>query len=82
MATVEYSWLVAESVGFNTVDSFTLLAKSRIKGKIKQQNHARRYDSVFKVLKKSSSYKSRCFRWCNIETLNDIIRGSIKNNIK
>ena len=54
MTSVEYSWLVAESVGFNTVDSFTLLAKSRIKGKIKQQLHARRYDSVFKVLKKLS----------------------------
>lgn len=53
MTSVEYSWLVAESVGFNTVDSFTLLAKSRIKGKIKQQLHARRYDSVFKVLKKN-----------------------------
>lgn len=52
MTSVEYSWLVADSVGFNTVDSFTLLAKSRIKGKIKQQLHARRYDSVFKVLKK------------------------------
>lgn len=53
MTSVEYSWLVADSVGFNTVDSFTLLAKSRIKGKIKQQLHARRYDSVFKVLKKN-----------------------------
>ena len=82
MTTVEYSWLIAESVGFNTVDSFTLLAKSRIKGKIKQQNHARRYDSVFKVLKKSSSYKSRCFRWCDTETLADIIHGLIKNNVK
>lgn len=53
MTSVEYSWLIAESIGFNTVDSFTLLAKSRIKGNIKQQMHARRYDSVFKVLKKN-----------------------------
>lgn len=82
MTSVEYSWLVAESVGFNTVDSFTLLAKSRIKGKIKQQLHARRYDSVFKVLKKTKSYKSRCLRWCDTETLADIIHGFIKNNIK
>lgn len=82
MTSVEYSWLVADSVGFNTVDSFTLLAKSRIKGKIKQQLHARRYDSVFKVLKKTKSYKSRCLRWCDTETLADIIHGFIKNNIK
>lgn len=82
MTSVEYSWLVADSVGFNTVDSFTLLAKSRIKGKIKQQLHARRYDSVFKVLKKTKSCKSRCLRWCDTETLTDIIHGFIKNNIK
>lgn len=82
MTSIEYSWLVAESVGFNTVDSFTLLAKSRIKGNIKQQMHARRYDSVFKVLKKTTSYKSRCLRWCDTETLTDIIHGFIKNNIK
>ena len=82
MTSVEYSWLIAESVGFNTVDSFTLLAKSRIKGNIKQQKHARRYDSVFKVLKKTKSYKSRCLRWCDTETLVGIIHGFIKNNIK
>lgn len=80
MTSVEYSWLIAESVGFNTVDSFTLLAKSRIKSNIKRQMHARRYDSTFKVLKKTKSYKSRCLRWCDAESLTDIIRGFIGNN--
>lgn len=82
MTNVEYSWLIAESVGFNTIDSFTLLAKSRPIGKFKQQRHARRYDSTFKVLKKTQSYRNRCLRWCDTETLTDIIHGFIKNNIK
>lgn len=44
----EWSWVYATSLGFDTLDQFFLLAKSRLhSGKIKTQQHARKFSSTF-----------------------------------
>ena len=54
MMTPEWSWLYATSLGFDTLDQFFLIAKARlISGKIKTQQHARKFSSTFFVFKKS-----------------------------
>ena len=56
--TEEYSWLAAQEIGFYVLDRFTLLAKSRlISGKIKKQQHARNFSSVFWVFEKNGKFK-------------------------
>lgn len=53
LMTPEYSWYVATKVGFYTLDQFFLLAQNRLhSGKIKKQQHARKYSSTFYVFKK------------------------------
>lgn len=63
--TPEYSWLCASECGFYTEDQFFLLAKQRlISGKVKKQEHARKYSSTFYVFKKSTKYKPiNYFTW-------------------
>lgn len=54
MMTPEWSWLYATSLGFDTLDQFFLIAKARLNsGKIKTQQHARKFSSTFFVFKKS-----------------------------
>lgn len=56
--TEEYSWLAAQEMGFYVLDRFTLLAKARlISGKIKKQQHARNFSSVFWVFEKNGKFK-------------------------
>lgn len=56
--TPEYSWLCAENCGFYTIDQFFLMAKARlISGKVKKQEHARKYSSTFYVFKKVGGKK-------------------------
>ena len=51
--TSEYSWYIATKIGFYTLDQFILLAKNRLhSGKIKKQQHARKYSSTFYVFQK------------------------------
>lgn len=58
-ATEEFSWQEAEKLGFYTLDKFTLAAKARlISGKVKTQQHARNYLSVFWVFKKNGRIKT------------------------
>lgn len=53
-----FSWMVAEKTGFYTLDEFILLAKNRLhSGKIKKQEHARKFHSHFFVFKKSKKEK-------------------------
>lgn len=47
-----YSCNVAEEVGFYIKDEFILLAKNRLIGNVKNQQHARKYHSYFYVFKK------------------------------
>ena len=49
----EYSWYIATKIGFYTIDEFILIAKNRLhSGKIKKQQHARKFHSKFYVFKK------------------------------
>lgn len=57
--TEEYSWMEAQRAGFYVLDKFILLAKARlISGKVKNQQHARNFSSVFWVFKKGGKHKT------------------------
>lgn len=73
-------WLCASALGFEVLDKFVLVTKQRlISGKIKKQQHARKYDSYFYVLKKNSKKNIRYFDFMEEKELNDFIDG-LKNN--
>ena len=62
--TPEFSWLIATECGFYTLDQFFLLAKARLQsGKIKKQQHARKYTSTVYVFKKSNKKKIDYFSY-------------------
>lgn len=83
MNTPEITWMLAESLGFDCLDSFFLIAKNRlISGKIKNQEHSRSYTSTFYVFKKSLKKKVDCLSAFNMDTINRIIEGFKNNNIK
>lgn len=80
--TPEYSWLIAESLGFDMVDSFMLLAKARlISGKVKKQQHSRRFESEFLVFKKALNKKIRYLHFTDVEDAKAIMDGFLSNNI-
>lgn len=57
--TEEFSWVEAQEAGFYVLDKFILLAKQRIiSGKVKKQQHARNFSSVFWVFKKGGKHKT------------------------
>lgn len=57
--TEEYSWMEAQKAGFYVLDKFILIAKARlISGKVKTQQHARNFASVFWVFKKEGKHKT------------------------
>jgi len=60
-----YSWMEAEKNGFYTLDEFIILAKNRLhSGKIKKQEHARKFHSHFFVFKKSLREKPiNYYKW-------------------
>lgn len=76
----EYLWLCGESMGFDMVDKFVLLAKNRIiSGKHKKQQHSRRFESYFLVFKKSNKLKTKYLH--NMEYAQDLIKGLWEYNI-
>ena len=82
--TPEYSWLTATMCGFYPKDQFILSAKSRlISGKIKAQQHARKFTSIFWVFEKNTKEKiQRYFTWCDDETKNKIMSEFKKSFLK
>lgn len=73
-------WLCASSLGFEVLDKFTLISKQRlISGKVKKQQHARKYDSCFYVLKKNPKKNIRYFDFMKEEELDEFIDGLKKN---
>lgn len=81
LASPYYSRMIAESVGFDTLDEFVLLAKNRlISGKINKQQHARSFHSYFLVFKKSLSKKVRYFDHMDGFEISDIVCGLMDNN--
>lgn len=78
-----YSKFIAESVGFEVVDEFLLLAKQRlISGKIKKQQHARSFHSYFIVFKKSQKHKISFFGWMEDDDLKSMLEGVKNHNNK
>ena len=81
--TPEITWMFAESIGFDCIDSFFLVAKSRlISGKVKNQEHSRSYTSTFYVFKKSLKKKVDCLSVFDNDVVPEILNGIRKNNIK
>lgn len=85
LMTPEYSWLLATACGFYTLDQFFLLAKNRLhSGKIKQQQHARKFTSTIYVFKKCNENKKvKYLDFMNNETqtkfMNDLMKNITKN---
>ena len=64
LMTCEYSWFCATAIGFYTLDQYFLLAKNRLhSGKIKTQQHARKFTSTIYVFKKADKKKIPYLRW-------------------
>lgn len=82
LSTPYFSRLIAESVGFDVLDEFVLLAKNRlVSGKIKQQQHARSFHSFFLVFKKSLSKKISYFDFMTEEQIQETLEGLKKFNL-
>lgn len=78
--STSWVWLCASSLGFEVLDKFTLVSKQRlISGKVKKQQHARKYDSCFYVLKKNPKKNIHYFDFMTEEQLNNFIDGLKKN---
>ena len=54
----EFSFICADSVWFIMIDKFTLLAKSRLIGRMNKQEHSRSYTSQFLVFQKRERKKT------------------------
>lgn len=81
LMSCEYSWLCATSVGFYTLDQFYLLAKNRLhSGKIKTQQHARKYTSTFYVFKKANNKKIPYLKWMAKDVKDGFLEG-LKNQM-
>lgn len=80
LCSEEWSWLCAETIGFEAYDRFTLVAKARLNsGKVKQQQHARNFSSVFWVFKKSSKKKIPYFDFLSVDGRNAFAEKLVKN---
>lgn len=80
--TPRFSSLIAESIGFDTLDHFVLLAKQRlISGKIKKQQHARSFHSYFLVFKKSLQKKVAYFDFMSDDEIKTLFEGLRKYNV-
>ena len=77
-----YSRLIAESIGFDSLDEFILLAKNRlVSGKINKQQHARSFHSYFLVFKKSLKKKITYFDFMDDSEINETLEGLRKYNV-
>ena len=77
-----YSRLIAESVGFDSLDEFILLSRHRlISGKIIKQQHARSFHSYFLVFKKSLKKKVTYFDFMTDEQIEETLKGLKKYNV-
>ncbi len=79
--THHWIWFCAESMGFDVVDEFVLVAKQRLIGKVQKQEHARKYHSYFYVLKKSCKKKTNYLNFLTDSEIDDIVYSFIHNNM-
>lgn len=81
--TPEYSWMMATASGFYTLDQFFLIAKNRLhSGKIKKQQHARKFTSTVYVFKKTEKKKIKYLDFMNDEQEQKFVNDLIKNTKK
>lgn len=76
----EYLWLVGESLGFDMLDKFVLVANNRVIGKVKSQQHARRFESYFLVFRKSVKKKTKYLSFGTEEKMRGILEGFFEHN--
>ena len=80
--TPYFSRMMAEAIGFDSLDEFVLVAKNRlVSGKVKKQQHARSFHSYFLCFKKSQSKKVMYFDFMDDNELNETIDLVKHNNI-
>ena len=73
-------WFCASALGFEVLDKFTLCSKVRlISGKVKKQQHARKYESYFYVLKKGNKNNIRYFDFMTDEEVEELLDGLKKS---
>ena len=78
----EYLWLIGESLGFDMIDKFVLVARQRlISGKVKKQQHSRRYESYFLVFKKDVSKKPKYLAFQDGAAANQIMTSFKQRNL-
>lgn len=84
LMTPELSWMFATSCGFYTLDQFFLLAKNRLhSGKIKKQQHARKFTSTVYVFKKGMEKKKiKYLDFMNEELQTEFINNLMSNTVK
>jgi hypothetical protein len=83
MATEEFSWLAAIMCGFYPKDKFILESQVRIiSGKIRQQQHARKYTSTFWVFEKGNKKDPRYFYWLKENDVEEMMNRFRNNLIK
>ena len=81
--TPELSWMFATSCGFYTLDQFFLIAKNRLhSGKIKKQQHARKFTSTIYVFKKTERKKVKYLNFMDDEKQSEFINNLMSNTIK
>lgn len=78
----EYLWFLGECLGLDMIDSFCLLSKGRlISGKVKNQQHSRRFECHFHVFKNSLKKKITYLDFLPDEMIDDLLNNLKQNNI-
>lgn len=76
-----YIWFLSECLGFNVIDRFVLTSKQRlISGKHKNQEHSRRFESYFWVIKKTNKNKPHYLSFADADIIKELMEGFITNN--
>ena len=81
ICTPSFVWFLCECLGLTMVDKFVLNSKNRlISGKHAKQEHSRRYESYFLVIKNTLKGKPKYLNFIPTETYTELMNNFIKNN--
>lgn len=81
ICTPSFVWFLCECLGLTMVDKFVLNSKNRlISGKHAKQEHSRRYESYFLVIKNTLKSKPKYLSFMKKEEYEHLINNFIKNN--
>lgn len=77
-----YLWFIGNCIGFDTIDTFVLGSKGRlISGKVRKQQHSRRFECEFQVFKKNLKLKVPYLDFASDELIEKLMKGFVKNNL-